>query len=109
MKRHFHPGKFDSLTVNEFAELMRVEARTVRNWMNRNGLPFVQAPGERLINGAIGVAWHFVTKPSLGGKEADKARTSRTFQAPNRGCRFVPSAARPPLGYKDGQSSAELA
>lgn len=95
MRRHFHPGKFDRLTVKEFAELMNVEARTVRNWMNRKGLPFVQAPGERLINGPIGIAWHFVAKARLGGREADKARTSRTPQTQHRGRRIVPGGSAP--------------
>jgi hypothetical protein len=60
-------GKFDVLTLAEFAELMSVDVRTVRNWINVNGLPSSAARNGRLVNGPAAVAWHYKVRPSARG------------------------------------------
>lgn len=62
------PVNFAALTAPQAAEMFGVSEKTVRNWMNDNGLPFSGAGRGRTVNAAKAIEWHHEYAGGKNGK-----------------------------------------
>lgn len=73
------PVNFDALTAVQAAAMFDVSEKTVRNWMNDNGLPFAGSGRGRTVKASDAIRWHeeYTRKQGgNGGKFAPVAATS---------------------------------
>jgi hypothetical protein len=71
---------FAAMSAVEFGELVGVSEKTVRNWMNNNGLPFADAGRSRVIESVAAVKWYVAycgTESGNGGNNV-KNKASQT-------------------------------
>lgn len=65
---------FAVMTVAEVAELLKVESRTVRNWINEKGLPAKQDGRGRLLDWYEALAWYVKFRISESGNDGNRKR-----------------------------------
>ena len=61
------------MTAVDFATLLGVSEKTVRNWMNKNGLPFTELPKGRVIESVAALEWWHAYRASLDGNDGNSA------------------------------------
>ena len=58
MAKDKNPENFDVLTAADVADLLMVTEKTVRNWMNKNGLPSVDGGRGRTMKWRDVLEWY---------------------------------------------------
>ncbi len=67
------------MTAVEVAELLDVTEKTIRNWMNANGLPFKQSSGKgRTIDWSEALRWYIDYRHEEGGRGRKSATLAPT-------------------------------
>lgn len=75
-------ASLDVLTAVEVAELLCVTEKTVRNWMNKNGLPFNESSRGRTIAWSSALKWYVNYRISEVGNDGKKDVKSTPEAAP---------------------------
>ncbi|WP_446744286.1 helix-turn-helix domain-containing protein [Silvibacterium acidisoli] len=71
MPKGDQPKNFDVMTAPDVAELLGVSEKTVRNWMNKNGLPFQEAGRGRLLNWHEALKWYVNYRIAESGNDGN--------------------------------------
>jgi excisionase family DNA binding protein len=61
------PGGLDALPVEDAADLLGVSAKTVRNWINKSGLPCTDDGRRRVLNWPEALEWYVQMRISRDG------------------------------------------
>jgi excisionase family DNA binding protein len=61
------PGAFDAMPVEDVAELLSVSAKTVRNWINKLGLPAVDDGRRRVLAWSSTLEWYVQRRIQMDG------------------------------------------
>ena len=68
------PRKFDSLSAADVAELLGVTEKSVRNWMNKNGLQFVDGQRGRSLKWPDVLEWYVRYRAETRTEAPEKTR-----------------------------------
>ena len=75
------PKKFDTLSAVDVADLLGVTEKTVRNWMNKGGLPSIESGRGRVISWPAALKWYVNYRISESGNDG-KATVKSEPEAP---------------------------
>lgn len=68
-----------ALTVVQVAELLGVTDKSVRNWMNKNGLQFVEAAKGRVLDWHTTLKWFVAYRIAELGNDGNGSKNSASF------------------------------
>ena len=72
-----------SLSAVEASQLLGVSEKTVRNWMNKSGLPFSDAGRSRVLDWPSTFRWYLETQVTSSGKGGNQAVKSDPVSPPD--------------------------
>jgi len=72
MPKDEKPKNFDVMSVPDVAELLSVTEKTVRNWMNKGGLPSHDSGRGRVLNWHEALRWYVNYRLTEGGNSGNQ-------------------------------------
>jgi phage terminase Nu1 subunit (DNA packaging protein) len=71
MAKTDRPANFDTLSASDVADLLGVTEKTVRNWMNKKGLPSVDGQRGRVLRWRDVLEWYVELRKSEDGNSGN--------------------------------------
>ncbi len=68
-----NPGGFDAMPVEDVADLLGVSAKTVRNWINKQGLPCADDGRRRVLSWPSTLEWYVQMRLARDGNGGNAA------------------------------------
>lgn len=76
MAKQDKPQNFDALSAADVADLLGVTEKTVRNWMNKKGLPSIDGARGRALNWPAVLEWYVELRKSEDGNRGNAGANS---------------------------------